>query len=261
MDISSMKTLLELQALQNLNTTDRSSSSTLSSSNSTLFSELLSDLLNDQGLGTSSSLNELGDVSSLQQLLDSFQGESTTTTANASNYIASFLLNNNANITSLQNGLSSARSETTSTTLQQYTKDYTGKMAYDNLLAGAEKYSAEIAKAAETYNVPEKLIAAVMKQESNFNSSVVSSAGASGLMQLMPATARYLGVEDRFDPEQNIMGGAKYLRQMLDKFDNNIETALAAYNAGPGNVQKYGGIPPFNETQNYVKKVLNYFNA
>ena len=80
-------------------------------------------------------------------------------------------------------------------------------------------------------------------------------------MQLMPATAKYLGVEDRFDPEQNIMGGAKYLRQMLDQFDNNIETALAAYNAGPGNVKKYGGIPPFKETQNYVKKVTNYLKT
>ena len=100
-----------------------------------------------------------------------------------------------------------------------------------------------------------------MKKESNFNPSVVSSAGASGLMQLMPSTASYLGVNDRFNPEQNIMGGTKYLRQMLDQFDNNIETALAAYNAGPGNVKKYGGIPPFKETQNYVTKVLNYFNA
>ena len=116
-------------------------------------------------------------------------------------------------------------------------------------------------KLRQTYNVPEKLIAAVMKQESNFNASAVSTAGASGLMQLMPSTARYLGVTDRNDPEQNIMGGAKYLRQMLDQFDNNMETALAAYNAGPGNVAKYDGIPPFTETQNYVKKVLNYFNA
>ena len=100
-----------------------------------------------------------------------------------------------------------------------------------------------------------------MKQESNFNASAVSSAGASGLMQLMPTTARYLGVNDTLDPEQSIMGGAKYLRQMLDQFDNNVETALAAYNAGPGNVKKYDGIPPFKETQKYVKNIINYYNA
>lgn len=258
MDISSMKTLLELQALQNLNTSD-SSSSTMSSSNSTLFSELLGDLLNGQGLGTSSSLNELGDVSSLQQLMNSLQGDASATSANATTYISSFLFNNSGQVA--PNVISSMTGQTTNKTLDDYTKDYTGKTSYENILAGAEKYSSEIKKAAQTYDVPEKLIAAVMKQESNFNSSVVSSAGASGLMQLMPTTASYLGVEDRFDPQQNIMGGAKYLRQMLDKFDNNIETALAAYNAGPGNVNKYGGIPPFTETQNYVKNVLNYFNA
>lgn len=120
-------------------------------------------------------------------------------------------------------------------------------------------FSDFIRSAAETYRLPENLIASVIKQESNFNSSAVSRAGAMGLMQLMPGTARLLGVTDGFDPEQNIMGGAKYLRQMLDQF-GNIETALAAYNAGPGNVRKYGGIPPFRETEQYVSKVLNYYN-
>ena len=139
--------------------------------------------------------------------------------------------------------------------------DFTRKTDVANFFAGAETYDAEIAAAAKKYNLPEKLITSVIKQESNFNASATSAAGASGLMQLMPATARYLGVSDRFDPAQNIMGGAKYLRQMLDQFDNNVETALAAYNAGPGNVKKYGGIPPFQETQNYVKKIMNYMNV
>ncbi|MBW8350420.1 lytic transglycosylase domain-containing protein [Bacillus sp. IITD106] len=122
-----------------------------------------------------------------------------------------------------------------------------------------ENLEAIIQKASEVYNLPAKLIKSIIKHESNFNSTVVSHAGASGLMQLMPQTAKGLGVTDIFDPLQNIMGGSKYLRNMLDKYEGNLVLALAAYNAGPGNVDKYGGIPPFKETQNYVRKVTETF--
>lgn len=250
MDISSMKSLLELQAMQNINTSHQPGSSTLPSSNSTLFSDLMSDILNGQ------SLNRLGDVGTLQQFTNSEQQNSAT-----NNYIASFLLENSNNLTDLAGSHYLQATNVSPTNLETYMTDYTRNNDVNDFFNGAEKYQAEIEAAAKKYNIPEKLITAVMKQESNFNPSAISGAGASGLMQLMPATAYFLGVKDRFDPEQNIMGGAKYLRQMLNQFDNNIETALAAYNAGPGNVKKYGGIPPFQETQNYVKKVMNYINV
>lgn len=113
-------------------------------------------------------------------------------------------------------------------------------------------------EAAKQYDIPKQLLKAVAKVESNFNPSATSKKGAAGVMQLMPATARSLGVNDPYDARSNIMGGAKYLKQNLQKYDGNIELTLAAYNAGGNNVKKYGGIPPFKETQQYVKKVMSY---
>jgi soluble lytic murein transglycosylase-like protein len=123
--------------------------------------------------------------------------------------------------------------------------------------AGIAQWENLIQSAASEHNVPADLVRAVMTQESQGNPRAVSSAGAQGLMQLMPATARALGVADPFDPEQNVRGGVSLLRQNLDKYDGDTRLALAAYNAGPGNVAKYGGVPPFKETQNYVAKIMS----
>ena len=116
-----------------------------------------------------------------------------------------------------------------------------------------------IKQAADEAGVPPALVKAVAKAESGFNPKAARRAGAQGLMQLMPGTARGLGVTDPFDPMQSLRGGAKYLRQQLDRFGGDYSKAIAAYNAGPGAVQKYGGIPPYAETQAYVPRVLAYF--
>lgn len=116
-----------------------------------------------------------------------------------------------------------------------------------------------INQASQQTGVPAKLIKAVVQQESNFNPNAVSKSGAAGLMQLMPSTAKSLGVSDVFDPGQNVLAGSKYLKQLLDKYDGKVDLALAAYNAGPANVDKYSGIPPFKETANYVRKISDMY--
>lgn len=132
---------------------------------------------------------------------------------------------------------------------------------YDS--AGGSSYSGKYAdlinKLAKEAGVSPALIAAIVRKESSFNPNAVSSAGAKGLMQLMPDTSRAMGVKDPTDPEDNLRGGIKYIKQMLKEQNNNLTLALAAYNAGPGNVQTYGGVPPFPETQTYVVKVQKYY--
>ena len=128
-------------------------------------------------------------------------------------------------------------------------------------LVTSEELDTYFREAANTYGIDEKLLRSIARAESNFNPSATSHAGAMGIMQMMPATAAECGVTDPYDARQSIMGGAQYFTKLLNKYNNNTSLALAAYNAGPGNVDKYGGIPPFEETQNYVQKVMNYYNA
>lgn len=115
-----------------------------------------------------------------------------------------------------------------------------------------------ISRYSNHYGLDDALVRAVIKAESNYNPQALSNKGAQGLMQLIPETARDMQVSDPFDPEDNIRGGSRYLRLMLDEFGGNVELALAAYNAGPNAVKRFGGIPPYQETQNYVVKVKNF---
>lgn len=141
------------------------------------------------------------------------------------------------------------------------TKQSNSNVDFSSYLKTDKNLEEIYAEASQTYGVSVDLLKAMTKQESNFNPNATSRSGAQGLMQLMPATAAGLGVTNAYDPYQNIMGGAKYIRQMLDKYNGNISLALAAYNAGSNNVDKYGGIPPFAETQNYVAKITGYLQT
>jgi soluble lytic murein transglycosylase-like protein len=116
-------------------------------------------------------------------------------------------------------------------------------------------------KAAAKYDLEPELIKAVIKTESNGNHRAVSRKGAMGLMQLMPSTANDLNVANPFNPEENIEGGAKYLKQLIERFDGNLTLALAAYNSGPKTVERYGAVPPIQETRQYVQKVYTHYNG
>lgn len=123
-----------------------------------------------------------------------------------------------------------------------------------------EKYDNYIDEASHTYGVDKNIIKSVILTESAANSKAVSKANAKGLMQLMDGTAEDMGVKNSLDPKQNILGGTKYLAQMLRQYNGNLKLSLAAYNAGPQNVEKHNGVPPFDETKTYISRVLGYFN-
>lgn len=130
-------------------------------------------------------------------------------------------------------------------------------VAGGNFTAHNSSFDALFADVAQRYNLDPSLLKAVAHAESNFSPDAISGAGAKGIMQLMDTTAQSLGVNNVFDPEQNIEGGAKYLRAMLDRYNGDVSLALAAYNAGPGAVDRFGGLPPYMETQAYVPRILN----
>lgn len=123
----------------------------------------------------------------------------------------------------------------------------------------AARYDKIVEEAAEKYGVDADFIRSIIQQESQFNYKARSKVGAAGMMQLMPRTAKSLGVKNRLDPRDNIMGGVKYIKQLLDKYNGNKELALAAYNAGPTAVSKYGKVPPFKETQKYVSNIMETY--
>ncbi len=136
-----------------------------------------------------------------------------------------------------------------------------GSIRYGDFEQNRKKHTSTINAIARRYELPKSLLHAVITAESAYDSNAVSTAGAVGLMQLMPVTAKRYGVNDRRDPYQNVNGGSQYLRDLLVLFNNNLKLVLAAYNAGEGTVKKYNNaIPPYKETRNYVKKVIEYYN-
>lgn len=143
--------------------------------------------------------------------------------------------------------------------LREQIKNYPDVSPSQSSLQRLEKFDGIAAEASQKYGVNKNLIKAIILTESAGNEKAVSKAGAKGLMQLMDGTAAQLGVKNSFNPHQNIMGGSQYISQMLTRYNGNVKLALAAYNAGPGNVDKFNGVPPFDETKAYVSRVMGYF--
>ncbi|AEO99558.1 MULTISPECIES: lytic transglycosylase domain-containing protein [Heyndrickxia] len=259
--ISQLASLMELEALRSLSP---GSNAAQTGNSTSLFQEMLSSFLeeakeNETAAGASGK-DESGVLSSLAATLNpafnslsSLTGENPVLTTLPA-FTGLSTLSGKATAATAQAGTSAAFSASAQNSASESTQT-TAASGSGGIPA---KISQAIQQASEKYGVPEKLIQAVIKQESGYRPDAVSAAGAAGLMQLMPETAASLGVSNVLDPEQNVDAGTKYLKSLLGKYDHNVQLALAAYNAGPGNVDRYGGIPPFKETQKYVSSIMNH---
>ena len=232
-----------------------------------MFSEMIQSLLNTGGkaaaMQRAAKLNNYVDRANLAEIntlypnstnkVQSFEKVLSNTTA--ANF-GSLLINN----TSFDNNSRIYNNNpVTNISMQQLMQGYDADIDDTTTTPNKAQILGIINQISQKYGVDEKLVQAVINQESRFKVDAKSKVGAMGLMQLMPSTAKALGVKDPYNPVQNVEGGVKYLKSMLNKYNGNIILALAAYNAGPGAVDKYSGVPPYEETQNYVKNILaNY---